>query len=111
MLPAEKALVKRLEKQPFALIGINTDGDLDKLKQMLEKQGVTWRNAWEGPVPQGLGPISRAWEVNQFPTMYVLDARGIIRARDPDDLDRTIDALVAEAGRGASPDGKPPSNR
>ena len=103
MLPAEKALVKRLEKEPFALIGINTDNDLDKLKGLLEKQGITWRNAWEGAVPPGQGALSRAWEVNAYPTMYLLDVRGIIRARDPDELDQAVDALVAEA--------KAPSNR
>ncbi len=97
MLPAEKALVKRLEKEPFALIGINTDDDLDKVKQNLAKQGITWRNAWEGPVPQGAGPLCRAWEIVQFPTMYLLDVHGVIRAQDPTDLDRAIDALVAEA--------------
>jgi hypothetical protein len=97
MLPAEKALVKRLEKEPFALIGINTDGNLEQLKGLLEKQGVTWRNAWEGAVPSGAGPLARAWEVTQFPTMYVLDVRGVIRAQDPVDLDQAVDALVAEA--------------
>ena len=102
MLPAEKALVKRLEKEPFALIGINTDGDLDQLKSMLGKQGVTWRNAWEGALPPGAGPLSRAWEVTQYPTMYVLDVRGIIRARDPADLDQVVDALVAEAKSGSN---------
>jgi len=102
MLPAEKALVKRLEKEPFALIGINTDDDLDKVKGLLEKQGITWRNTWEGPVPAGQGPLSRAWEVNQYPTMYVLDARGIVRARDPEELDKVIDTLVAQAKSAAN---------
>jgi hypothetical protein len=94
--------VKRLEKEPFALIGINTDDDLDKVKGLLAKQGITWRNAWEGPVKPGQGALSQAWEVNQYPTMYVLDARGIVRARDPEELEQVIDTLVAEAKSGAN---------
>ena len=97
MLPHEKALVKRLEKEPFALIGIDTDHDLEAFKKQLEKQGITWRNVWEGPVRAGQGPLAQAWKVNAFPTIYVLDARGVIRAKDPRDLDRVVDTLVAEA--------------
>jgi hypothetical protein len=102
MIPEEKALVKRLEKEPFALIGIDTDPELDAFKQQLVKQGVTWRNVWEGPVRAGAGDLSRAWNVNAYPTMYVLDARGVIRSRDPSNLARAIDPLVAEAKAGGA---------
>jgi hypothetical protein len=102
MLPHEKALVKRLEKEPFALIGIDTDGDLDTFRQQLEKNGITWRNVWEGANPPGTGKLSRAWNVNAYPTVYVIDARGVIRAKDPSDLDRAVDPLVAEAKAGAA---------
>ena len=102
MLPHEKALVQRLEKEPFALIGIDTDDNLETFRKQLEKQGITWRNVWEGPVPPGAGPLARAWKVNAFPTIVVLDARGIIRAKDPRDLDRLVGDLVAEAKAGAA---------
>jgi hypothetical protein len=102
MLPHEKALVKRLEKEPFALIGIDTDPELEPFRALLEKQGITWRNVWEGPVRPGDGPLSSAWNVRQYPTVYVIDARGIIRAQDPGDLDAAVDPLVAEAKAGAA---------
>jgi|SRR6185503_9012649 hypothetical protein len=102
MIPEERALVQRLEKEPFALVGVNTDDNPDKLKENLAKQKVTWRSAWEGPVPAGTGRISRAWGINVFPSLFVIDARGVIRARDPSNLDRAIDPLVAEAKAGAA---------
>ena len=102
MIPHEKALVKRLEKEPFALIGINSDGDLENLKLGLAKNEMTWRNVWEGARPPGTGTLSRAWNVNSYPTVYVIDARGVIRAQDPSDLDRAVDPLVAEAKAGAA---------
>ena len=94
--------MQRLEQEPFALVGVNTDDDLDKLKEQLAKQKVTWRSAWEGPVPSGAGKISRAWGINVFPSLFVIDAHGVIRARDPSSLDRAIDPLVAEAKAGAA---------
>ena len=32
MYPHERSLVKKLKDQPFALIGVNSDRDLEKLK-------------------------------------------------------------------------------
>ena len=38
MFPHERSLVKRLEGKPFALLGVNSDEDKDKLKEQNEKQ-------------------------------------------------------------------------
>ena len=45
MIPHEKSLVKRLEGKPFALIGINSDGDADVVKKVLAENQITWRQA------------------------------------------------------------------
>ena len=45
MLPHEKTLVKRLKDEPFALIGINSDGDAEKVKKILKEQEIPWRQA------------------------------------------------------------------
>jgi hypothetical protein len=44
---------------------------------MLEKQGITWRQALDGTTT---GPLSRAWSVEAWPTVYILDGAGVIRA-------------------------------
>ena len=41
MYAHERSLVKRLEKQPFALIGVNSDRDREKLKKVLEEKELT----------------------------------------------------------------------
>ncbi len=79
MLPHEKALVKRLEKQPFALIGINSDGPADKVKEILAKQQITWRQAIDESTS---GKLATKWNVQGWPTIYVLDHKGVIRYRD-----------------------------
>jgi hypothetical protein len=97
MYPHERSLVKRLDNRPFALIGINSDPDRQALKKVLEDEKITWRSFWNGPKGTG-GPISAEWRVRGWPTIYVLDANGVIRARDVrgEAMDRAVDALLAE---------------
>src|SRR5262245_18820191 len=79
MLPHEKALVKRLSGEPFALIGINSDGTAEELRKILAQNDITWRQAVDGSTD---GPLATRWNVQGWPTIYVLDAQGVIRHRD-----------------------------
>jgi len=94
MLPAERALVKRLASKPFALIGINSDPPKD-VQKIFEENGVTWRNVLAGSTD---GELPAAWGVGGWPTIYVLDAKGVIRFADvrDDEMDRAVDGLLAE---------------
>ena len=99
MYPHERSLVKRLEGKPFALVGVNSDQDREKLKPVLEKEQITWRSFWNGGSTSG--PISQKWRVNGWPTLYVLDRQGVIRHKfigspGAEKLDKAIDALVKE---------------
>ena len=49
MIPHERSLVDKLQGKPFALLGINTDGDLNSFKQQCMDQGVTWQAQAELP--------------------------------------------------------------
>jgi hypothetical protein len=96
MYPHERSLVKRLENKPFALLGINSDQDRAKLKEALKKEQITWRSWWDGG--STYGPIATKWNVRGWPTIYVLDAKGVIRYRDVRDrkLDEAVDKLLQE---------------
>ncbi len=95
MLPHEKALVKRLEAKPFALLGINSDGGADALRKILDENGITWRQAVDESTD---GPLATKWNVSGWPTIYVLDAKGVIRYRDVRDqqMDEAVTKLLAE---------------
>jgi hypothetical protein len=97
MYPHERSLVKRLEGKPFALIGVNSDKDKDKLKERMTKEQITWRSFWNGPKGTD-GPISRAWNVRGWPTIYVLDAKGTIRFKNVrgDEMDKAVEELLKE---------------
>ena len=97
MYPHERSLVERLADEPFALIGVNSDADLEALRPRLEEENITWRSFWNGP--EGTrGPISAAWGVRGWPTIYVLDAAGVIRFKNVrgEALDAAVDELLAE---------------
>lgn len=99
MLPHERALVQRLKDDPFALIGINSDGPLEVAAKQLSEGDITWRNAID---ETPMGPWATSWNVSGWPTLYLVDAKGVIREKwlgSPGDdvLDAKIDELVAEA--------------
>jgi hypothetical protein len=106
MYPHERSLVKDMEGKPFALLGINSDTDKEKLKKAMEEEHITWRSWWNGPEGTD-GPISTKWNVSGWPTLYILDHKGVIRHKylgSPGDkvLDQTISKLIKEA-EGESP--------
>jgi hypothetical protein len=98
MYPHERSLVKDLEHEPFALIGVNSDQDKAKLAPRLQEEQITWRSFWNGP--QGTqGPISKAWNVSGWPTTYVIDQEGVIRHKSHGgpELEKVIKECVARA--------------
>ena len=94
MYPHERSLVKRLEGKRFALLGINSDSDREELKKVLEKEKITWRSFWDGGSTGG--PIATRWNVQGWPTIYVLDQNGVIRYREVrgEEMDKAVDTLL-----------------
>ncbi|MBL8889263.1 MAG: hypothetical protein JNL67_04745 [Planctomycetaceae bacterium] len=99
MYPHERSLVKQLASQPFALIGVNSDRDLEKLREVVKEKNLTWRSFWNGPEGTS-GPISTEWNVTGWPTIYVLDHNGVIRYKNVrgEAMDKAITTLLAEMG-------------
>src|SRR5271156_4422275 len=103
MYPHERSLVKRLAGKPFVILGVNSDTDQKSLKEALEKEHITWRSFYDQSTQ---GPIAKRWNIHGWPTLFVLDTKGVIRHRflgSPGDeaLDKAIDKLVEEAGKQA----------
>ena len=97
MVPHERALVERLEGKPFVLLGVNSDesDDREKARGATREKRMTWPSWWDGGFRGG---IQTAYDVDHWPTVYVLDAKGVIRSIDVrgEELDRAVDALLAE---------------
>jgi len=103
MIPHERKLAAEMAGKPFALLGVNSDGNRLDAKRAVEKKKITWRSFWSGTNGWN-GPIPTAWNVKDWPTAYLLDSKGIIRLKlvgfdgtNSDNLlNRTIDRLLKE---------------
>jgi len=95
MYPHERSLVKRMEGKPFALLGINSDPK-ERLRQAMKRENITWRSWWDGGNTRG--PIAKAWNIKGWPTIYVLDHKGVIRYREVrgKSMDEAVDTLLKE---------------
>lgn len=99
MIPHEKEMVERLKDKPFALLGINSDGDRSVLQKILKEQGITWRQAVEGSTT---GPLPTKWNVRGWPTIYIIDHKGVIRFRDlrGEEMENAVNKLLKEMESG-----------
>jgi thiol-disulfide isomerase/thioredoxin len=97
MYPFLRTLVKQSEGKPFVLLGINIDDDRGELKDLVQKGEITWRAWWDG---EGLeGPIAARWIIRSWPTVYILDHKGVIRNKGflhPDEINGTVNMLLKE---------------
>ncbi len=106
MFPHERALVKKLEGKPFVLIGVNSDrGSAEDLKKKNEEAQITWRSFKNDRGDKG--QISKDWAVQGWPTIYLIDHKGVIREKwlgSPGEevLDKAIDKLVKDADGGGN---------
>lgn len=96
MIPHEREMVGRLKGKPFALISISADAEKETLTKFLEKESMPWTHWWNG----ARGGILEAWEVDHFPTIYVLDAKGVIRYKEirGEELEKAVEQLLKDMG-------------
>jgi thiol-disulfide isomerase/thioredoxin len=113
MVPHERELTKRYAGQPFAIVGINGDGEIrigpkgeqiderPRLKGILKMEQITWRS-FKNYLPKEKRQISHRWNVVEWPTVFLIDHEGRVRhvfRGTPEEagLDAAIEKLVAAA--------------
>ncbi len=79
MYPHFREIVERLKDRPFALLGVMADEKREPIEKEIASGEITWRCWWEKGGTEG--PIPRAWNVHGYPTVYVLDQKGVIRLK------------------------------
>ena len=93
-VPPLLKLIERMRGKRFAVLGAYCDDDLDEGKAIAEKSGMTWPSFYDG---EG-GSVSAAWNNHSWPNYQIVDAKGIIRYREPSEgnLTKPIEALLRE---------------
>lgn len=107
MFPHERSLVKKMEGKPFVLLGINGD-DKDKpeeLKKKNEEAKITWRS-FRNQRGQGKTDIAEEWNLAGWPTLFLIDEKGVIRkkwigAPNTEALDKAIEDIVKKVETGS----------
>jgi thiol-disulfide isomerase/thioredoxin len=98
LVPHEKEIAELYKGRPFALVGVCSDEDRQKVKPVLGEKKITWRSFWCGPKGY-YGELPQAWNVTRWPTIYVIDHTGVIRSKTARGgvLDRLLTDLINEA--------------
>lgn len=96
LIPGQRELVKKYDGKPFALISISADQDPRDVVEFQKETPMPWVQWFNGPE----GGVVDEWMIPGFPTLFVIDAKGVIRARDLRDeqeMDALVEKLIGEA--------------
>lgn len=97
MFAHERSLVKKYEGRPFALLGVDEDESRQTLREAQEKHHLNWRSWWDKD-----NAIAEAWKVRGWPTLFLIDHKGMVRwqsegAPDAEKMEKLIEKWVKEA--------------
>jgi thiol-disulfide isomerase/thioredoxin len=97
MIPHEREMVERLRDKPFVLVSISADEQKETLTKFLAREKMPWTHWWNG----NEGGILEDWDVQGYPTIYVLDAKGVIRHKDlrGEKLEEAVNKLLEERAK------------
>ncbi|WIO73915.1 TlpA disulfide reductase family protein [Porticoccaceae bacterium LTM1] len=98
-MPEIAVLKTELVEMPFEVISISIDDDVEEVLGFQQsEQPMPWVNWHIGPS----GDILTQWDVNSYPTYFLVDANGIIRQRTThldDSMKKHIRSLVQKSVR------------
>jgi len=94
MIPHSRKLVERLKDKPFVLVSVSFDDNKETLTKFMEENKMPWTHWFNGAD----GGIAEVLDITYFPTIYILDHKGIIRYKDVRDkaMDKAVDKLLEE---------------
>ena len=102
MYPFERSLVKKYQDRPFTIVGVNSD-DKEELANLIADRTIKWPCFADGSTG---GPIAKDWNVMGWPTIYIIDEKGIIRHQPEggekeidDDIYRLLDELKRKSAK------------
>ncbi len=93
--------MSRLKDKPFEILAVSCDDDRKALTNVVKSLNPPGIHTWHEKGPSS--PVAELYNVQGYPTWYLIDAEGIIRARDPfgEELIPAVEAALRPARVGA----------
>jgi thiol-disulfide isomerase/thioredoxin len=95
MIPHERDMVAKFKDKPFTLVSVSIDDTKEAVADFLKTEKMPWTHWWAGPDADWI----EDWNIQSVPSIYVIDAKGIIRHTDlrGEDLEKAVGDLIKEA--------------
>jgi nucleotide-binding universal stress UspA family protein len=89
-----------MEGRPFALVGVNSDDSVETANAAVKKNDLNWRSFQNER--KDSASISDDWKVSGWPTIVVMNEKGLIKYRghDGEEATRVAAKLVAKLENG-----------
>lgn len=101
MYPHNRKLLEVNKDKPFALLGVNVGDSPDLLQNLRKEREITWRFWLDKD-----NAVTKSWDIDGFPTIYLIDQRGVVRFQflgaNVKAIDKALEQLLREAGATAS---------
>lgn len=92
MIPHTTKLVEKMKDKPFVFVNVSGDDNPKTVREFLKKTPMPWTHWY------GANNIVEDWEIQAFPTIYILDHKGVIRYKNlrGEKMDEAVEKLVKE---------------
>jgi RNA polymerase sigma factor (sigma-70 family) len=93
-MPGLKGMYEKWHKDGLEIVGVNLDQDVDLLRTICKKQGLSWPQVLAPTEPQAREIWQQAAGIEALPCILLIDREGKLRANTPDDLELEIGKLM-----------------
>ena len=95
LIDVEKSIEQKFGGNRFVILGVNSDEDPETVRLFKKEKKITWPSFWDGGTD---GDIACAWEIEAWPTVFLIDPEGIIRFHETGraNVERAVEALLKE---------------
>ena len=97
---------RSFKAKPVTILGVNSDDDIRIIREAKGREELDYRVWWDGHGEEPTkGPIATAWHVSGWPTIYILDDRGVLRfvQKRRAEVISAVNKLLMDNGRRANP--------
>ncbi|MGB8476843.1 MAG: TlpA disulfide reductase family protein [Candidatus Acidiferrum sp.] len=95
-LPHLREITKKFQGQPLVILSVSLDGDKQKWRDFIAKNGMTWPQYREAGVN---GVMARMFGVTAIPHTFIIDADGVLRDERLGDssIEGKLEKLIGQA--------------